>query len=154
MSTTATEVKSQLRRELNFWDVLFFNIATVLGPRWIASAANSGPSSLSIWTIAALFFFMPTALIIVELSTRYPTEGGLYIWAKEAFGEFHGFVAGWAYWTYTMFYFPGLLLASASMAAYIGGDRDGKNLSHAVRTRTGKLVGAFSSITPCLRFCS
>jgi len=28
-----------------------------------------------------------------------------------------------AYWTYTMFYFPGLLLASASMAAYIGGDK-------------------------------
>jgi amino acid transporter len=123
LSTTATEVKSQLRRELNFWDVLFFNIATVLGPRWIASAANSGPSSLFIWAIAAVFFFVPTALIIVELSTRYPTEGGLYIWAKEAFGEFHGFVAGWAYWTYTMFYFPGLLLASASMAAYIGGDR-------------------------------
>jgi amino acid transporter len=124
LSTPAgAEVKSQLRRELNFWDVLFFNIATVLGPRWIATAANSGPSSLTIWTVAALFFFMPTALIIVELSTRYPTEGGLYIWAKEAFGEFHGFVAGWAYWTYTMFYFPGLLLASASMAAYIGGDK-------------------------------
>jgi len=124
LSTPAgAEVKSQLRRELNFWDVLFFNIATVLGPRWIATAANSGPSSLTIWTVAALFFFMPTALIIVELSTRYPTEGGLYVWAKEAFGEFHGFVAGWAYWTYTMFYFPGLLLASASMAAYIGGDK-------------------------------
>ena len=124
MSTsTGTEVKSQLRRELNFWDVLFFNIATVLGPRWIASAANSGPTSLTIWTVAAIFFFVPTALIIVELSTRYPTEGGLYIWAREAFGEFHGFVAGWAYWTYTMFYFPGLLLASASMAAYIGGDK-------------------------------
>ncbi len=122
-TTTATEVKSQLRRELNFWDVLFFNIATVLGPRWIASAANSGPTSISIWVIAAVFFFVPTALVIVELSTRYPTEGGLYIWAREAFGEFHGFVAGWAYWTYTMFYFPGLLLASASMAAYVGGDK-------------------------------
>ena len=37
MSTAVgPEVKSQLRRELNFWDVLFFNIATVLGPRWIA----------------------------------------------------------------------------------------------------------------------
>jgi glutamate:GABA antiporter len=123
VTASGTEVKSQLRREMNFWDVLFFNIATVLGPRWIATAANSGPSSLTIWTVAALFFFIPTALIIVELSTRYPAEGGLYIWAREAFGEFHGFVAGWAYWTYTMFYFPGLLLASASMAAYIGGDK-------------------------------
>ncbi len=123
MSTTPlAHEKTKLRRELGFWDVLFFNIATVLGPRWIATAANSGPSSLTVWVVASVFFFVPTALIIIELSTRYPTEGGLYIWTKEAFGEFHGFMAGWAYWTYTMFYFPGLLLASASMAAYVGGD--------------------------------
>jgi amino acid transporter len=61
--------------------------------------------------LAAVFFFLPTALIIIELSTRYPAEGGLYVWSKEAFGDFHGFVAGWAYWIYTFFYFPGLLTA-------------------------------------------
>src|ERR1019366_2275179 len=52
-----------------------------------------------------------------------PEEGGLYVWSKEAFGPFHGFVAGWTYWIYTVFYFPGLLLASASMSAYIVGGR-------------------------------
>ena len=113
MAETTTP-KSQLRREMGLWDVLLFNIAAVLGPRWIAAAAHNGTSSISLWVLAAVLFFLPTALIIVELSTRYPTEGGLYIWAKEAFGEFHGFVAGWAYWTYTMFYFPGLLLAVLS----------------------------------------
>src|SRR5438105_5128802 len=91
----------QLRREMGFWDVLLFNIAAVLGPRWIAAAAHNGPSSISLWVFAALFFFVPTALTIVELSTRYPNEGGLYIWTKEAFGDFHGFVAGWCYWIYT-----------------------------------------------------
>jgi amino acid transporter len=45
----------------------------------------------------------------------------LYAWSREAFGPFHGFIAGWTYWIYTFFYFPGLLLASASMAAYIMG---------------------------------
>ncbi|HEY1809868.1 MAG TPA: APC family permease, partial [Acidobacteriaceae bacterium] len=30
-------------------------------------------------------------------------------------------IAGWTYWIYTVFYFPGLLLASASMSAYILG---------------------------------
>jgi glutamate:GABA antiporter len=117
--STATEAKSLLRKELNFWDVVLFNIATVLGPRWIATAANAGSSSLTLWVIAAVFFFVPTALVILELSTRFPSEGGLYVWSKEAFGEYHGFVAGWCYWTYTLFYFPGLLLASASMATYI-----------------------------------
>jgi glutamate:GABA antiporter len=104
---------------MSFWDVLLFNIATVLGPRWIAAAGHNGPSSISLWVIAALFFFVPGALVINELSSRFPEEGGLYVWSKEAFGDFHGFVAGWTYWTYTVFYFPGLLLASASMSAYI-----------------------------------
>src|SRR5262245_41196884 len=117
---TATP-KSQLRRAMGLWDVLLFNIATVLGPRWIAAAAHNGASSISLWVLAGIFFFVPTALVIVELSSRFPHEGGLYAWSKEAFGEFHGFVAGWTYWVYTFFYFPGLLVASAAMMVYVGG---------------------------------
>ena len=108
---------------MGFWDVLLFNIATVLGPRWIAAAAHNGTSSISLWVLAAVLFFVPMALVINELSSRFPEEGGLYVWAKEAFGDFHGFVAGWTYWVYTIFYFPGLLLASASMSAYVLGGK-------------------------------
>jgi len=111
---------------MGFWDVLLFNIATVLGPRWIAAAGHNGTSSISLWVIAAVFFFVPGAFVINELSSRFPEEGGLYVWAKEAFGDFHGFVAGWTYWIYTVFYFPGLLLASASMSAYILGGAGAK----------------------------
>src|SRR6202167_3661121 len=116
---TSLDSKSQLRKTMGFWDVLLFNIATVLGPRWIAAAGHNGTSSISLWVLAAVFFFVPGALVINELSSRFPEEGGLYVWAREAFGPFHGFIAGWTYWIYTIFYFPGLLLASASMAAYI-----------------------------------
>jgi len=118
---SAENSKPKLPRVMGFWDVLLFNIVTVLGPRWIAAAAHNGTSSISLWFLAAFLFFVPTALVIAELSTRFPQEGGLYAWAKDAFGEFHGFVAGWTYWIYTLFYFPALLFASAAMAAYIGG---------------------------------
>src|SRR5271154_1996645 len=124
VSTSAGSVADpikQLRKEMGFWDVLLFNIVTVLGPRWIAAAGHNGTSSISLWIIAALFFFVPGAFVINELSSRFPDEGGLYVWAKEAFGDFHGFVAGWTYWIYTVFYFPALLLASASMSAYVVG---------------------------------
>jgi glutamate:GABA antiporter len=124
-STSAANPIAQLRKEMGFWDVLLFNIATVLGPRWIAAAAHNGTSSISLWVIAALFFFVPTAMVVNELSSRFPEEGGLYVWAKEAFGDFHGFVAGWNYWIYTVFYFPGLLLASAAMSAYVIGEGGG-----------------------------
>jgi amino acid transporter len=121
IATIPLESKSQLRKTMGFWDVLLFNIATVLGPRWIAAAGHNGTSSISLWGLAAILFFVPGALVINELSSRFPQEGGLYAWSKEAFGDFHGFIAGWTYWVYTVFYFPGLLLASASMAAYILG---------------------------------
>ena len=132
--------KKQLRREMGFWDVLLFNIATVLGPRWVAAAAHNGTSSISLWVLAAAFFFVPYGLVINELSSRFPVEGGLYVWAKEAFGDFHGFVAGWNYWIYTFFYFPGLLLASASMSAYIIGSGGGE----LAQNRTFLLVVSFA----------
>jgi glutamate:GABA antiporter len=125
VAASGSDPIKQLPKAMGFWDVLLFNIATVLGPRWIAAAAHNGTSSISLWVIAALFFFVPTAMVINELSSRFPEEGGLYVWAKEAFGDFHGFVAGWNYWIYTVFYFPGLLLASAAMSAYIIGEGGG-----------------------------
>ena len=124
---------------MGFWDVLLFNIAAVLGPRWIAAAAHNGTSSISLWVLASLLFFVPTAFVITELSTRFPHEGGLYVWSKEAFGDFHGFVAGWTYWIYSFFYFPGLLLASAAMGAYIGGSSWG----HLAQSRPFLLSGSF-----------
>jgi amino acid transporter len=92
-----------------------------------------------LWVLAAAFFFVPTAFVITELSTRFPHEGGLYVWSKEAFGDFHGFVAGWTYWIYSFFYFPGLLLASAAMGAYIGGSSWG----HLAQSRPFLLGGSF-----------
>lgn len=124
---------------MGVWDVLLFNVVTVLGPRWIAAASHNGTSSISLWILAAIFFFIPTGLVITELSTRFPEEGGLYAWSKHAFGEFHGFVAGWNYWVYTLFYFPALLFASASMAAYIGGI----GYAPLAQNRTFLLIGSF-----------
>ena len=99
-----------------------------ISPLCLARAGSPPPDTTepprsACGSIAAVFFFVPGALVINELSSRFPQEGGLYAWSKEAFGDFHGFIAGWTYWIYTVFYFPGLLLASASMAAYIMGGR-------------------------------
>jgi amino acid transporter len=144
----SADPRTQLRREMGFWDVLLFNIATVLGPRWIAAAAHNGTSSISLWMLAALLFFVPMALVINELSSRFPEEGGLYVWSKEAFGDFHGFVAGWTYWVYTIFYFPGLLLASTSMSAYVIGGK-GAELA---QDRTYLLAGSMGLLFIAVMF--
>jgi amino acid transporter len=134
-----SDPKNQLRRAIGPWDLLLFNVASVLGPRWIAVAANNGPSSISLWVLAAVLFFLPTTFILTELSTRFPEEGGLYVWTKKAFGEFHGFIAGWTYWVYTLFYFPALLMASVAMCVYVGGS----GAAHLAQNRAFLLVGSF-----------
>jgi amino acid transporter len=57
----------------------------------------------------------------MELSSRDSGEGGIYLWIKAAFGEQHGFIAGWTYWVNNLFYFPGLLLFIAGAFLFLGG---------------------------------
>jgi len=139
-ASASADPKAQLPRVMGFWDVLLFNVAAVLGPRWIAAAAHNGTSSITLWILATVGFFLPTALVVVELSSRFPHEGGLYAWAKDAFGDFHGFVAGWTYWIYSVFYFPALLLASTAMSAYVVGPQGAELAVNRAFLLTGSFV--------------
>ncbi len=85
--------------------------------RWLAAAAHTGPGSITLWLLAAGLFFVPSALAVAALSRRFPQEGGIYVWTRDAFGDWHGFLCGWCYWLSNLFYFPGLLLAGVGMAS-------------------------------------
>jgi glutamate:GABA antiporter len=110
-------------RVLGVRDLVLLNISAIVGLRWLSTAAQIGPSSLILWGLAMIVFFLPLGLAVVELSSRVPGQGGLYLWAKSAFGDLHGFIAGWSYWTANMVYFPSMLLFGAGVAVYIAGDR-------------------------------
>ena len=104
---------------MGFRDLLLFYVVTGVSLRWIATAAAAGPSSIIIWIGAWLVFYTPLALSVIELSSRYPNEGGIYIWSKRAFGDFSGFMTAWTYWTCNLPYFPAVLYFAASNALYI-----------------------------------
>ncbi|MBI1799816.1 MAG: amino acid permease [Candidatus Eisenbacteria bacterium] len=110
-----------LRRAMGQRDVVMFLVVAVVGTRWIATAAAVGPSALVIWLIGFLALFVPLAFTVVELSSRYPQEGGLYVWTRRAFGEYPGFLTGWMYWSSNLTYFPGLLYFSAASALFMFG---------------------------------
>ena len=110
-----------LRRALRLPDLVLFNIVAVLGLRWLATSAKSGPSALVLWALAALLFFVPQGLAVIELSSRFPQEGGVYFWTKRALGEGHGFLCGWCYWICNVLYYPNLLISSAVIATYVVG---------------------------------
>ncbi|MFZ0642424.1 MAG: APC family permease [Candidatus Acidiferrales bacterium] len=108
------------RRAMGFRDLVMFYIVTGISLRWIATAATVGASAVAIWLIAWCAFYLPLALSVMELSARYPQEGGMYVWSKRAFGEFPGFITGWTYWTSNLPYFPAVLYFAASNALYAG----------------------------------
>lgn len=112
-------MSAELKRELGFWDLIWFNIAAIVGLRWLAVAATAGFTSITFWFLAFLFFFLPQTFVVYRLSKKWPVEGGLYEWTKRALGPFHGFVSGWCYWANNIVYYPTVLAASAGFATYI-----------------------------------
>jgi amino acid transporter len=110
-----------LPRAMGLRDLVLFNIVAILSLRWLATAAAAGPSSVSLWILAGLLFFVPMGLAVSHLATRYPNEGGIYFWTKRAFGEGHGFLCGWCYWVNNILYYPNLLMSTAVVGTYVFG---------------------------------
>ncbi len=109
----------KLKRELGFRDVILFYIVSGLSLRWIATAAATGQSAIAVWVLAFFAFFLPLAGCVLELSSRYPQEGGLYVWTREAYGEFAGFMAAWTYWMSNLPYFAAVLYFAASSLLFV-----------------------------------
>jgi len=118
-AATDPENPDQPKRVMGFRDLVLFYVVTGVSLRWIATAAAAGPGSIVIWIGAWLVFYIPLAFSVIELSSRYPDEGGLYVWSKKAFGDFSGFMSAWAYWTSNLPYFPAVLYFAASNVIYI-----------------------------------
>jgi glutamate:GABA antiporter len=112
---------AKLKRALGFRDLILFYVASGLSLRWIATAAASGPSAIAVWLTALVGFFVPLAACVLDLSARYPGEGGLYIWTREAFGPFSAFISAWTYWMSNLPYFPSVLFFAASSLLFAGG---------------------------------
>jgi glutamate:GABA antiporter len=119
LSTAAVEDPNRPKKAMGFRDLILFYVVTGISLRWIATAAAAGPSSIIIWIGAWLAFYTPLALSVLELSSRYPNEGGIYVWSKRAFGDFAGFITAWTYWTCNLPYFPAVLYFAASNALYM-----------------------------------
>jgi len=119
VSIAEAEDPNRPKQAMGFRDLLLFYVITGISLRWIATAAAAGPSSIVIWIGAWLCFYTPLALSVLELSSRYPHEGGLYVWSKRAFGDFSGFMSAWLYWTSNLPYFPAVLYFAASNVLFI-----------------------------------
>ena len=92
---------AKLKKSLGLFDGISLLIGITIGsaifatPQIIAGYTNSFTLIIILWLSVSLFVFIGS-LIYAELGSRFPNTGGEYIYIREAFGPFWGFIFGWA----------------------------------------------------------
>jgi glutamate:GABA antiporter len=120
-NTPAEKEAPRLRRVLGRWDLVLLFVVAVFNLNVVPSIAANGGVTVWLWIISLVLFFWPQGIAVIELAQRYPGEGGVYLWAKKEFGDFHGFLSGWCYWTNNMMYVPTIMLYFVGVSVFVLG---------------------------------
>lgn len=106
-------------RVLGTFTLAMITMAAIVSLRNLPLNAELGFSAVFFLSVAAIVFFIPSALIIAELATAWPKAGGCYLWVAEAFGKPLAFVALWMSWMASVAWFPAILAFTAAMLAHM-----------------------------------
>ena len=126
LATVEREVQSRsasLKKELGLFDLVLTQVVFVFGTVWVGFAATLGRSQMAFWLIAIVTFYLPLAAVVIYLNRLAPLEGGLYQWAKVAFGDFLAFMVAWNFWIFGILVMSGIGLIIKKNIAYAIGPR-------------------------------
>lgn len=105
-------------KQVNLWKSVLFTVCSILVLDTFVAPAIIGVSSITIWIITAILFFIPYGLLSAELGSTYPDDGGIYSWVNRAFGEKTAVMVGWYYWVNVAFWMPAVFIAFAYWMSY------------------------------------
>lgn len=111
----------RLHRPLRLGDLVLAQILCVVGSSWVGVAGGLGPAQSLTWVAAMLLFYVPMAASVICLNRRMPLEGGLYAWAREAYGDLGGFLTAWNLWVYGIAVTATILYAIPTELSYLIG---------------------------------
>lgn len=103
------------KKTLGLWDAIFYTISAMLLLDQLVLSATLGTASLSWWIILLFFYFIPSMLIISELGTTFPEQGGIYAWIRDAFGPNWAMRVTWFYWVNITLWIPSTLMIFSGM---------------------------------------
>lgn len=112
-----------LKRPIGLPDLVLAQVLCVVGSSWVGVAAVLGRAQALTWIAAMLLFYFPMAAVVVFLNRIMPLEGGLYVWARHAFGDLGGFLTAWNLWFYGVSITVAILYATPTELAYLIGPR-------------------------------
>src|SRR6266849_115823 len=114
---------TSLKKELGLRDLVLTQVVFVVGTVWVGFAAKLGQSQMAFWLIAIATFYLPLAAVVIYLNRLAPLGGGLYQWAKVAFGDFVAFMVAWNFWIFGILVMSGIGLIIKKNIAYAIGPR-------------------------------
>src|SRR2546428_11612873 len=109
--------------ELGLTDLALTQILFIVGLPWVGVAAKLGPAHVVFWLLAMVFFYVPSAVVVIYLNRLMPLEGGLYQWAKLGFNELTGFLVAWNLWLFAILNTSETGLQATQYLVYIAGQR-------------------------------
>jgi amino acid transporter len=112
---------AELPKELGLADLTLTQVLFIVGLPWVGVAAKQGPAHVVFWTLAIVFFYLPSAAVVIHLNRSMPLEGGLYQWAKLGFNELTGFMVAWNLWLFAILITSETGLQVTQYFAYIAG---------------------------------
>jgi amino acid transporter len=107
-----------LRKELGLFDLVMAQVLLVIVLDFFGTAAKAGSAHVVFWLVAFVLFFIPLAMVVAHLNRLMPLEGGLYEWARLAFGDQVGFLVAWNLWLFVMLYVAVIGLVTTTFVAY------------------------------------
>ena len=102
-----------MKKTLSRLDVLFFLVCTLVGLDTLGSVAARGAQGFLWLGFLAITFFVPYALLVAELGSAFPQEGGPYLWTRDALGKPLAAVVSVFYWFSNPIWLGGALTISA-----------------------------------------
>lgn len=85
-------------KKFSFVSVILSVICVVFVAEAAAPAAAIGNAQFFWWIFLIVTFLLPYGMVVAELGTTYDSDGGLYDWIREAFGDRWGSRVSWYYW--------------------------------------------------------
>jgi len=97
-TTAALAEKKKLRKGFRRFDMICYTVVAVIGLNALGAFASNGAQSFTWLVLSAVTFFLPYGLLVAELGSTFPQEGGIYVWCKLAGGRLYAAFAATLYW--------------------------------------------------------